>query len=276
MFGLSEARARRPRATDPDAWGFRRFSAQEPPTVEAPASRYPFAERLEGLRGLKNVGRITPRLYRGSAPTREGLETLKAMGIKTVVNLRHYHGKGGGEGAAVRWDLATSASSSSRATLPRTKPCAVFLRTVTDPALQPVYFHCWRGKDRTGAMAAVYRMTVDGWPLEAALAEMDAFGFYHGWHDLLAFVQGFPGPQGRVLAPGPRRAEVARRPRRNEHRRALADERHLPCTLRTERLSWPSSGLLGRAAGAHASAARPGSRRTSPSRTSPGCSRGSS
>src|SRR5262245_53963600 len=53
----------------------------------------PFAERLEGLAGLQNVGRVAPGLYRGSAPGDEpGLDSLKKMGVKTVINLRHYHG----------------------------------------------------------------------------------------------------------------------------------------------------------------------------------------
>ena len=67
-----------------------------------------------------------------------------------------------------------------------------FLALATDPARRPLYFHCWRGKDRTGAMCAAYRMAVEGWPLEAALREMEAYGFYRGWKDLLGFVEGFP------------------------------------------------------------------------------------
>lgn len=130
-------------------------------------------------------------LYRGGAPTREGLETLKGMGIRTVVNLRHYHGKGEEKDCReVGIGYLRIVLESSDA--PTDEAVRRFLRAVTDPALQPVYFHCWRGKDRTGAMAAVYRMTVDGWPLEEALAERDAFGFYHGWHDLDEFVRGFP------------------------------------------------------------------------------------
>jgi hypothetical protein len=151
--------------------------------------RYPFAERIEGLAGLENVGRITPRLYRGGAPTREGLETLKGMGIKTVVNLRHYHGQEERVCREVGIGYLRIALESSDA--PTDEAVRRFLRTVTDPRLEPVYFHCWRGKDRTGTMAAVYRMTVEGWPLEAALAERDAFGFYHGWRDLDTFTRGF-------------------------------------------------------------------------------------
>jgi protein tyrosine/serine phosphatase len=67
-----------------------------------------------------------------------------------------------------------------------------FLKLVTDPARQPVNFHCWRGKDRTGVMCATYRMAVEHWTLAGALAEMYAFGFYRGWHDLHAYVESLP------------------------------------------------------------------------------------
>ena len=37
-----------------------------------------------------------------------------------------------------------------------------FFTVVLDPARQPVFFHCAHGKDRTGTMAALYRIEVDG------------------------------------------------------------------------------------------------------------------
>ena len=46
--------------------------------------------RLAGLPGLANVAVVAPGIYRGSAPSARGLDSLKEMGIKTVVNLRHY------------------------------------------------------------------------------------------------------------------------------------------------------------------------------------------
>ena len=170
----------------------------------APDPRFPFAERIGTLHGVENVGRIAPRIYRGNSPSKEGLATLEAMGIKTVVNLRHYHGKGE-EKACGELGLRYVRIALESTNAPSESNVRLFLRTVTNPDLQPVYFHCWRGKDRTGAMCAVYRMAVDGWPLEAALAEMNEFGFYHGWHDLFAFVKGFPAHKAAFwpLDPGP-------------------------------------------------------------------------
>ena len=42
--------------------------------------------------GLQNFGQVADGLYRGAQPTDEGLDSLKAMGVRTVVNLRHFHG----------------------------------------------------------------------------------------------------------------------------------------------------------------------------------------
>jgi protein tyrosine/serine phosphatase len=46
-----------------------------------------------------------------------------------------------------------------------------------DPANYPVWVHCTAGRDRTGAMCAVYRMEYDHWSAEQALAEMREYGF---------------------------------------------------------------------------------------------------
>ena len=41
---------------------------------------------------------------------------------------------------------------------------------------EKTYFHCKRGKDRTGFMAAVYRMRKQGWTFEQAYQEWVAMG----------------------------------------------------------------------------------------------------
>lgn len=157
-----------------------------------------FAERLgegKGLPGLENAARVAPGIYRGAQPTEAGLDSLKALGVKTVVNLRHHHGDA--EEAACRdrgLDYVRIALESSDA--PDDAAVRHFLEVVTDPARQPVFFHCKLGCDRTGTMCACYRMAVEGWPLEDALMEMDAFGFHAMWKDLRAYVEGFHARAG--------------------------------------------------------------------------------
>ena len=53
-----------------------------------------------------------------------------------------------------------------------------FLKAANDQANWPIYVHCAGGRHRTGAMTAVYRMSVDGWNIQHAYAEMKQYDFY--------------------------------------------------------------------------------------------------
>lgn len=51
-----------------------------------------------------------------------------------------------------------------------------FLDFATNPKNSPCYVHCQAGKGRTGVAVASYRMAVEGWPPEKAIAEAKKFG----------------------------------------------------------------------------------------------------
>jgi protein tyrosine phosphatase (PTP) superfamily phosphohydrolase (DUF442 family) len=146
-----------------------------------------WAERLE-VPGVPNLYKVSDSLYRGAQPTEEGVLQLRALGIKTIVNLRTWHSDRDEIGQ-------THDVNSERIT---TQPWHVedqdatrFLRIVADPAQAPVYVHCQRGADRTGTMCAIYRIVVQGWTKDEALAEMTqgGFGFYEGWKDLIETIR---------------------------------------------------------------------------------------
>src|SRR5689334_5473566 len=41
-------------------------------------------------KGISNFGEVTgSSIYRGAQPTAAGIETLKSLGVRTVINLRH-------------------------------------------------------------------------------------------------------------------------------------------------------------------------------------------
>jgi protein tyrosine/serine phosphatase len=67
---------------------------------------------------------------------------------------------------------------------------ARFLTIATDPDRAPVFVHCKYGADRAGAMCAVYRIVIEGWTKDQALAEMTKGGFsFHGiWKNLVKYV----------------------------------------------------------------------------------------
>jgi len=151
--------------------------------------------RLFGLRGLTSVGRVAPGIFRGAQPEPEGYATLKAMGVRTVINLRTRHGERKAvEAAGMRYvEIPMSFWKNVDPAVVR-----VALSAMTDPANQPVFVHCSRGVDRTGVVAAVYRMEVDGWSKAEAEAEMEAFGFHEIWSQLKEFVRWYPGGRGEV------------------------------------------------------------------------------
>lgn len=145
--------------------------------------------RLFGLPGLSDVGQVAPGILRGAQPEPEGYETLRKMGVKTVVNLRTLHAEKKAVAAAgMRWvEIPIDVTQAI-------DPAAVrqAVAVLTDPANQPVFIHCSRGKDRVGVIVAVYRMEVDGWTEAEAQAEMEAFGFHEIWFHLKDFVRRYP------------------------------------------------------------------------------------
>lgn len=153
----------------------------------SPAQSAP-AERIEGLSGLTNLALVAPGIYRGGMPGIGGMEALANLKVRTIVNLRHHHKRTEGADAKKAginyiWLPIPSSGEPSKETLER------FLAIVQDPSAQPVFVHCYRGKDRTGTMIAAYRVLVQGWTRKDAMAEMQEFGFFDGWVRLRRWVE---------------------------------------------------------------------------------------
>ncbi|HZE96474.1 MAG TPA: tyrosine-protein phosphatase [Planctomycetota bacterium] len=168
--------------------------------VNATTTRRAIAQRLPGVAGLDNFARVNPSLYRGAQPTEEGFKQLKAMGVKTVIDFRSYHSTKAMVEAAGLTPVEIPIKADLGSTPPDDEAVRRFFAIVLDPAKQPVYIHCAFGKDRTGTMAALYRLEVDGWTADEALQEMEAFGYHNIYQDLIAFVKGYK-PRGFVKGP---------------------------------------------------------------------------
>ena len=156
-------------------------------TVPAPA---PHA----ATRGISNFGLVTQALYRGGQPTTEGYRELKQMGVETVVSFRHEKGENTLERRAVEglgmrfvslpwhaWDKPTDEEVSR------------FFRLLAADPSGKVFVHCQQGRDRTGAMVALYRVAVDHWCPASAVAEMKAYHYHHFFFPQLeTYVENFP------------------------------------------------------------------------------------
>lgn len=125
------------------------------------------------LDGVPNMHKISDTLYRSAQPTALGMENLKKMGIKTVVNLRSFH--------TDKDELGQTGLASEnipmKAWHPEREDVVQFLKIVTNPDRAPVLFHCLHGADRTGTLCAIYRVAVQNWTKEDAIAEMTQGGY---------------------------------------------------------------------------------------------------
>ena len=126
---------------------------------------------------IGNFGRVNRNSYRGGQPEGHAYADLAALGVKTVIDLTSYD-------ADPTERVLTEQAGMRYVQIPMTthRPptaaqLAQFLGVVNDPARQPVYVHCERGRHRTGVMTAAYRMTDDGWTADQAFHEMKQYGF---------------------------------------------------------------------------------------------------
>jgi protein tyrosine/serine phosphatase len=140
------------------------------------------------LPGLKNVGRVSPLIFRGAQPAPQGYATLKKMGIRTVLNLRTSVSERQQVEAAGMRSVEIPIKMSGGVTRDKINRIVAIM---ADPNNQPVFVHCKLGKDRTGVVMAAYRMKVDGWPLTLAESEMESFGFNEVWINLKSFIRSY-------------------------------------------------------------------------------------
>ena len=166
----------------PVVWAYVRATPERRGAVayaERPAT---WAQPIQAA-GLRNTYRVSDGLIRGAQPTEEGLAALKAMGVKTVVNLEVFHDdphRSGLDFVEIKFQTWQ----------PQREQVVEFLRTMSDPARRPVYVHCYHGSDRTGTMAAMYRIVFEGWTKPQAIEEMihGGYGFSPMWQNLLEFI----------------------------------------------------------------------------------------
>jgi len=134
------------------------------------------AQRIVSPPGIRNFGKVNDEFYRGSQPNQTQVAALKAMGVKTIIDLRRDNvpeeRQWASEAGLNYFNLPLK--SNQRANQEQTE---YFLRLVNDPANFPVYVHCKGGRHRTGALTAIYRITRDGWTAEQAWEEMKKYDF---------------------------------------------------------------------------------------------------
>jgi protein tyrosine/serine phosphatase len=126
---------------------------------------------------------LSDGLYRGGQPTADGFRFLKEKGIKTVINLRAEDNRESNvvEGLGMNYVQIPVDETRPWSQIP---PSAIakYFELINNPENYPIFFHCKRGADRTGAFAAMYRMAIQGWNAQQAYGEARNVGmrWYYG------------------------------------------------------------------------------------------------
>ncbi len=140
---------------------------------------------------IPNFHKVDESLYRGGKPNKDGWMRLKELGVKTVIDLC-----GKDENIIKEKELVSKLGMDfvniplSVYKKPTDEQVLRFLDIVTDKQRQPVFVHCDSGRDRTGAIIAMYRVVVCGWTIKEAYNEAKSLGFwpYHGNAELKRFI----------------------------------------------------------------------------------------
>jgi protein tyrosine phosphatase (PTP) superfamily phosphohydrolase (DUF442 family) len=140
---------------------------------------------------IPNFHQVDNTLYRGGQPNEAGFKKLSSLGIKTVISLR-------GENETLAKEKQQTADFNMRFynlpmsvyETPEDQLILKFLEIVLDSDSQPVFVHCQNGRDRTGAIVAMYRVVVWGFTIKNAYKEAKNLGFwpYRGEAQLKNFI----------------------------------------------------------------------------------------
>jgi protein tyrosine phosphatase (PTP) superfamily phosphohydrolase (DUF442 family) len=120
-------------------------------------------------------------LSRSGQPTLDDFKWLKEKGWKSVVDFREDGEKGNQYAVDSKLprfnDLGLNFLSIpiKDGGLPSREQADKFLKFVIDPMNQPAHIHCAAGIGRTGIATALYRYSVQGWPMDKAIEEASLF-----------------------------------------------------------------------------------------------------
>jgi protein tyrosine phosphatase (PTP) superfamily phosphohydrolase (DUF442 family) len=130
--------------------------------------------------GIKNFDQLDQRVYRGGQPTDEGFQYLAKLGVKHIIDLREADDRARAE------ERVVTAAGMKYTNVPMTgltAPTAAeierILTILEDETSGPVFVHCKRGADRTGAVIAAYHIEHDKWDNARALKDAMAHGMSH-------------------------------------------------------------------------------------------------
>jgi protein tyrosine/serine phosphatase len=141
---------------------------------------------------ISNFGQMDDHFYRGAQPKAGDFQSLAALGIKTVIDLRDdptSYEKAASEAAGMRY---INIPMSDKA-YPTEGEIKQFLSIANNPATGKFFVHCAGGRHRTGVMGAIYRFNHDHWNFDQVYEEMKSYDFYtrFGHGEMKRYVQDY-------------------------------------------------------------------------------------
>jgi len=128
---------------------------------------------------IKNFGQMDTGFYRGAQPMPDDFQSLKDLGVKTVVDLQGDptdYEKADVEALGMKYvNIPMSGYK-----MPKMSEINTFLALINDPDTGTVFVHCKAGIHRTGVIGAAYRFTRSGWDYDKAYQEMKNYNFSAG------------------------------------------------------------------------------------------------
>lgn len=125
---------------------------------------------------IKNFGQMDERFYRGAQPLPDDYQSLKNLGIKTVIDLRNdptEYEKSAVEALGMRYINIPMSGWKT----PKDSQINEFMKIANDPETGKFFVHCKAGIHRTGVTGAVYRFENYGWDYDKAYKEMKNYNF---------------------------------------------------------------------------------------------------
>ncbi|WP_455920954.1 phosphatase domain-containing protein [Pseudomonas putida] len=120
-----------------------------------------------------NLYQMSPTLYRSALPDEKAVPLLGQLQIKTVVSFLPES-----DAQWLKESPITQVQLPMRTVHADDAQIIAALRAIqTAEAKGPVLIHCKHGLDRTGLVSAMYRVVVQGWSKQEAVAEMTQGGF---------------------------------------------------------------------------------------------------
>lgn len=128
---------------------------------------------------------VSAGIYRGRRPDAATLSQLKALGVKTILNLEDDTAAVKAERAQVaQLGMSFVSTPMSGFWAPHDATVNAALAHMASQAERPIFVHCLHGEDRTGLIVGLTRIYQQGWTPAQAYKEMIAKGF----HKILVFL----------------------------------------------------------------------------------------